>query len=1635
MRPFTIILIIAGFIVILMAGNVAAGKSIQDVFIFSPDELDPGSKAAFRVVVMEARGLNDSSPVRGARVKITIEGKSGSYLLLDSLTNLQGTVNRAVEVPELDPGEDHELVIRVSSHLGKDERRHRVRVTPRFRILLSSDKPLYQPGQLVHLRAVALKISNLNPVARAEIMLEVEDPQGNKVFKRTGRTDHFGLFAADFELADEIKLGDYQIRATVGGRKAEKTVTVKRYVLPKFKVALETNKRYYRPSEVVTGIVSANYFFGKPVDSGEVKVIAETFDVEFHTLAQVKGKTDNDGNFEFVIKLPDHFVGQPLKKGDAFVKLEAEVTDLARHKETATVQRKVAGADLRLELVPEAGRIIPGVENKIYAVVTAPDDQPVRAKVWLSLSAEFQAGSRGFLSESDDTGIAEFSFIPRKEDSRRNGNNNYVLTLNAKAEDHQGRQVDISRKLSSSSLKDSVLLRTDQSIYRSGDDIKVHVLSGFSAGTVYLDLIRNRRTVVTRALEMKDGRASDLISLGPDLFGTLEIHAYVILPSGEIMRDARIVYVERSDELNISVSLDKDSYRPGEQARLLFKTTAKNGQPHAAALGISVVDESVFAIQEMQPGLLKVYFTLEKELAKPRYEIHFVPGGRTLESLILEKQEVGEKRDKVMRVLMAGVAKPTNQSWQENPAGKRMQTERANIQQFGRHFFVYAQNHQFIERSIAGGWSYIPGLAEIMVQEKAVNQTYTLDSFGNLYDPAILTHINPQLDLSTIASGIASYRVLMIYQALHRYYQEEEKSWLDKLFTRDLELEDLPDDIVEVLVEKKYLEMSTAIDPWGKSYIVTRPDGSRRNPYHRLFKKFEIRSAGPDGKIGTEDDITDPYLFARVPYLNQMGYGRWVAEDEGFFKRVLRFGASQFVGREDLVFNQAMPLPAAADKAGEILPKSETGTGGKKPIRIREYFPETLLWQPALITDRWGQAELTIPLADSITTWRLSALGHSSMGYLGSTTSGLRVFQDFFVDIDFPVQLTQGDEVEVPIAVYNYLPGPQTVTLELRQYKGFRLLSEPTQSLTLSGGQVDVRYFRLKATKVGKQSLTVYAVGSKLSDAVKRSVLVVPDGQRLEVIKNGRLTGPLSETIHIPKFAIAEASRIMVKFYPGVFAQVLEGMDGIFRMPSGCFEQTTSTTYPNVMALAYMKKTGTASPEIQMKAESFINIGYQRLLSFEVPGGGFEWFGKSPAHKVLTAYGLMEFYDMSQVYPIDDSVVSRTQQWLVEQQEANGSWEPVKHWLETLSGEDFSRSLELNTAYITWALAETGYKGEAVQNGTLFLKDHLRKIDDAYTLALAANAMVAVDPDDKEAKDLLRRLEGLKIEDKKTGTVHWKPKGETAVHGGGNSAMIETTSLILYAMIKARMHPTTVNKGLAWIAQQKDGFGTFQSTQATILAFKVLLAAEEGRAPDVEGDIAVTMAGREEALRITPEDSEVLRVIDFKTQTASGSNKLAIDAPEDMGLMYQVMGIYYVPWNKVRKLAQRPLLSLDLDYDRTNLKIEDTLTAKVTAEYHGEKGTDMVILDLGIPPGFKLLPEAWEKLRREEVIEKYTATGRQITVYIRKMETGKPLTFSYPLKAKFPVKAQTPKSTAYEYYNPDTRVEVRPVQIEVARTR
>ena len=115
-----------------------------------------------------------------------------------------------------------------------------------------------------------------------------------------------------------------------------------------------------------------------------------------------------------------------------------------------------------------------------------------------------------------------------------------------------------------------------------------------------------------------------------------------------------------------------------------------------------------------------------------------------------------------------------------------------------------------------------------------------------------------------------------------------------------------------------------------------------------------------------------------------------------------------------------------------------------------------------------------------------------------------------------------------------------------------------------------------------------------------------------ETVWNGTLQQSPEFSIAVPDEAIPDSGQLLVKFYPSRFSQVVEGLDAIFQLPSGCFEQTSSTTYPNVLSsLIICGVPRKVSRPLKQSARNFIHLGYQRLISFEVSGGGFDWFGNA----------------------------------------------------------------------------------------------------------------------------------------------------------------------------------------------------------------------------------------------------------------------------------------------------------------------------------------------------------------------------------------------------------------------------------------
>jgi uncharacterized protein YfaS (alpha-2-macroglobulin family) len=84
---------------------------------------------------------------------------------------------------------------------------------------------------------------------------------------------------------------------------------------------------------------------------------------------------------------------------------------------------------------------------------------------------------------------------------------------------------------------------------------------------------------------------------------------------------------------------------------------------------------------------------------------------------------------------------------------------------------------------------------------------------------------------------------------------------------------------------------------------------------------------------------------------------------------------------------------------------------------------------------------------------------------------------------------------------------------------------------------------------------------------------------------------------------------------------------------------------------------------------------------------------------------------------------------------------------------------------------------------------------------------------------------------------------------------------------------------------------------------------------------------------------------------------------------------------------------------------------------------NMAIVDLGIPPGFDVDATTFEAIQQKGQIEKFEAAGNQVILYLRELSNVTPFQFNYSLRAKYPLRVQTPQSAVYEYYQPQNRAD------------
>jgi uncharacterized protein YfaS (alpha-2-macroglobulin family) len=644
--------------------------------------------------------------------------------------------------------------------------------------------------------------------------------------------------------------------------------------------------------------------------------------------------------------------------------------------------------------------------------------------------------------------------------------------------------------------------------------------------------------------------------------------------------------------------------------------------------------------------------------------------------------------------------------------------------------------------------------------------------------------------------------------------------------------------------------------------------------------------------------------------------------------------------------------------------------------------------------------------------------------------------------------LTEGDQISLPVVLRNYLERAQAVELEIKPESWFTLQGPALQRASVPAGDATRQTFQLQAVasvKDGKQRIT--ARSAEASDAIEKPVTVHPDGEEKTQTAGDLLVDAVTLEMNLPASMISGSTLGEIKVYPSLMAHVVESVEGILERPYGCGEQTISSTYPSLLVLRRDRQLGTTSA-IGRTAKRYAALGYQRLLNYRTVDGGFSYWGRGEADLALTAYAVRFLVDAAEFVSVDGDVSQEARRWLVKQQRNDGSWGTNPN-----DTEDQHRS-SLLTAYIARVLAMTERRvaslpakpaaSPELQRALAYLRRNSEASDEPYLISQYALAAIEVG-DRSAAARATTRLRTLAH--KEGDTVYWSLETNTPFYGWGLAGRVEVSALAIQALSRyekleaagtggnAQTADPLIRSGLLFLLRQKDRYGVWHSTQATINVLDTLIAllATEATQGAVSAAPLEVLVNDQPVgtLSLPPGDQTAgLMRADISRFLRPGANHVALRRPSGAAFAsVQLVASYYQPWSESTagpSTNAASSLRLAATFSKHEAKVNEDIVCRVKAERLGFQGYGMMLAEVGLPPGAEVDRATLETAMKDSgwSISQYDVLPDRVIFYLWSRAGG--VDFEFKFRPRFALNAKSAPSVVYDYYNPEARAVVIP---------
>ena len=1567
-------------------------------------------------------------------------------------------------------------------------------VFPEYVTHLAIDRPMYRPGETVRFRSLTLERFSLKPPDQDfHLRYRILGPRGEEVFIREvasqvvagkdnakingpGGQPLRGLGTGDFTLPVDSPEGLYTLLVgEVNERfnEEKRYFQVRRWQTPRFNKEVTFHRSSYGPGDQVKFTVKAS-----PVQ-GQAKGLRNT-SIQIRATAKVDGQAihvdtgrafygEKDTRLEFTLALPGQLV-----RGNGSVSIICD--DGAGNLDTTVRSLPIVLNDLLIDFYPEGGDLIAGVPNRVYFQARTPANKPADFEGTVLDDGNREVVRIRTLTDDREPGINQglgfFTFIPEL-------NRRYLLRIDS--------PIGIDKRVSLPPSKATgVAIHLLQNVVEN--EIPLRVYSAAKPRELLIGAYCRGRMLDHKVVKAQAGKPV-VVKLRPQtpVGGVYRITVF------EKLRDAdgvtyrplaeRLTYRQNNSHVDVAISSDRPSYQPGDPVELTLQARNEKKEFVPAVALVAVVDASVRKlVDDKTERSMPTHFLLTTEIRNP-YDLENAdvllgnhPQSATALDLLLGSQ--GWRRfaeqDPNQFALRNQQEKTPVFLANSTKVPQLLDSDQKQLDKVDQLFVVKAidLNKKLAEHERDDGGArdveqkVVAMHAEVQMSQNHIDNVNRrmreirgfMIQFG--LGGALLTLLFVGFYLVSVGlrrlsdgrrarpwifTGFALLGLLFLVSVIGTFTLMGEPLLDDFRFDND-RMAKMPFAAV-----KKDIGNPPAQDQDIALAMVEEeiPAELQQDPPLAVAKKKGFLPAAAQLEPVFQQNDQKNWIDNNFAMRQQGGV---MNLDDRFLRQT---GNYQAIMQREL--GRRVSLPPVNDPS---VVREYAHHHQAQKDDVRRDFTETVFWHPVLVLPD-GNGVVRFDLSDSVTQYDVAVLAHTLDGRLGSNRTTLTAKLPFQVEPKVPTEVTQSDQIVIPVAISNEMANEASASLTTR-LKGLTLNGNNDRAVAIPANESRRELYHVQPSiKDGDASFRISGKTPGRGDAVERKFKVVADGFPVEGSVSGTLENAgIEQSINLPEQWIPGTLQVHAHFYPSSLAELQSGIEAMLREPAGCFEQSSSSNYPNLLILDYLKHTrqNGQNPVAEKKARQLLQSGYQKLTAFECVDPdknnvkrGYEWFGgTAPPHEALTAYGLLQFRDMAKVQRVETDMLDRTEKYLLDQRDGNGGFQR-----NARAFDQFGRAPDAVTnAYIVWALTESGVK-ENLDGELTALREASKNSKDPYYLALAALSHLNRKKT-PEGLEMLRQVRTLQKED-----GHVAGAATSITGSQGKDLLVETTALATLGWLKAErgeFNPN-VQSSIRWLGQQRRGAGNFGGTQATILALKAMVAHAQ-RHPRVlqGGDVHLSLrpvdfGGAPRGNKFAFRDD----LGDFDGQRASfspRSNEPITLTLRDLDLLVPGRNVvhlnagnntmpYTLTWSyRTLKPANDPAASVKIATSLTaNVAKEgETVKLKAVVENVSGKGHGMTVAILGIPAGLAV-PEDAQQLKaltqmqagaaKIDAISAWELRGRDLVLYWRDLGPKAKIEVELDLICRLPGIYRGPASRAYLYYDSDRKFWVDPLNIRI----